>query len=119
MKTRIYLDTSVIGGCEDDEFSPWSNQLLEEIRRGRRIAVISDLTRRELETAPESVKKVLSSIPGAQVENVFLLEEAETLAQKYIDDAVVGAKHVADAQHIAIASVERVMFWSAGTSSKS
>ena len=42
------------------------------------------------------------------IENVFLTKEAEKLAQNYIDERVVGIKHIADAQHIAIASVERV-----------
>jgi hypothetical protein len=108
MKQRIYIDTSVIGGCEDEEFSMWSVQLFGEFRQGLRIAVVSDLTRRELEEAPDSVKKVLISLPDANVENVFLTEEAETLAQNYIDDGVVNAKHIVDAQHIAIASVQRV-----------
>ena len=108
MKQRIYIDTSVVGGCEDEEFSQWSVQLFEGFRQGLRIAVVSDLTRREIEEAPESVKKVLSSIPDANVENVFLTEEAEKLAQNYIDEGVVSAKHIVDAQHIAIASVERV-----------
>lgn len=108
MKQRIYLDTSVIGGCEDEEFSKWSTQLFGEFRQGLRIAVISDLTRRELEQAPESVKNVLLSLPDTSIENVFLSEEAENLARKYIDDEVVGAGHIADAQHIAIASVEMV-----------
>ena len=108
MKQRIYIDTSVIGGCEDEEFSMWSIQLFKEFQQGLKIAVISDLTRQELEGAPESVKKVLLSLPDANLENVFLTEEAEILAQNYIDDEVVGAKHIADAQHIAIASVERV-----------
>jgi len=108
MKQRIYIDTSVIGGCEDEEFSKWSIQLFEEFRQGVRIAVVSDLTRRELEGAPKSVNTMLSSLPDTNVENIFLTEEAETLAQHYIDAGVVGAKHVADAQHIAIASVQRV-----------
>lgn len=108
MKLRIYIDTSVIGGCEDEEFSEWSIQLFEEIRQGSRIAVISDLTRRELEGAPDSVRQVSLSLPDANVENVFLTEEAETLAQNYIKDGVVNIKHIVDAQHIAIASVERV-----------
>lgn len=108
MKQRIYIDTSVIGGCEDEEFSQWSTQLFEEFRQGLRIAVVSDLTRREIEKAPENVKKVLSSLPDANIENVFLTEEAETLAQNYIDDGIVSSKHIVDAQHIAIASVERV-----------
>jgi hypothetical protein len=108
MKQRVYIDTSVIGGCEDEEFSKWSIQLFDEFRQGLKIAVVSDLTRRELEGAPESVKQILLSLPDPNVENVFLTEEAETLAQNYIDDGVVSDRHTADAQHIAIASVERV-----------
>ena len=54
------------------------------------------------------MKKVLFSIPDVYIENVFLTKEAEKLAQNYIDERVVGIKHIADAQHIAIASVERV-----------
>ena len=97
-----------MGGCEDEEFSMRSIQLFEEFRQGLRIAIISDLTRRELEGAPESVKKVLLSLLDANVENVFLTEEAESVAQSYLDDGIVTVKHIADAQHIAIASVERV-----------
>ena len=108
MKQRIYIDTSVIGGSEDEEFSQWSVQLFEEFRQGLRIAVISDLTRREIEKAPESVRKILSSLSDVNTENVFLTEEAETLAQNYIDEGVISARHIVDAQHIAIASVERV-----------
>ena len=48
------------------------------------------------------------SLSSNNIENVFLTEEAESLAQNYIDDRVVGARHIVDAQHIAIASVERV-----------
>ena len=108
MKQRIYIDTSVIGGCEDEEFSVWSIQLFDEFRQGLKIAVISDLTRRELEEAPESVKQILLSLPDHNVMNVILTGEAETLAQHYVDEGVLSAKHIADAQHIAIASVERV-----------
>jgi hypothetical protein len=42
------------------------------------------------------------------LEDVFLSEKAETLALKYLKNKVVVPKHLADAQHIAIASVERV-----------
>lgn len=108
MKQRVYVDTSAVGGCEDEEFSIWSVQLFEEFRQSLRIAVISDLTRQELVDAPEAVGKILESLPDSSVESVYLTEEAETLALRYIDDGVVNAGHIADAQHIAIASVERV-----------
>jgi hypothetical protein len=34
------------------------------------------------------VKRILSSLPDTNVENVFLTGEAELVAKKYIDDAV-------------------------------
>ena len=108
MIPRVYIDTSVIGGCIDDEFAIWSNSLFDEFRNGVKIAIVSDLTRRELEAAPSNVKKILSTISGAHIESVFLSGEAERLALNYLRNKVVASKHLADAQHIAIASVERV-----------
>jgi hypothetical protein len=108
MKPRVYIDTSVIGGCIDEEFAFWSLKLFDEFRAGDKVAVVSDLTRRELEGAPKDVKDVLLSLPEERVEDVFLSDEAEQLASHYLKNSVVGKKHIADAQHIAIASVERV-----------
>jgi hypothetical protein len=70
--------------------------------------VVSDLTRRELEEAPQQVREILSAIPSEQIENVFLSAEAIALADAYIAHHVVNIKHLVDAQHIAIASIERV-----------
>ena len=108
MRQRIYIDTSVIGGCEDEEFSEWSLKLFNDFKKGLKIAVVSDLTRRELEGAPENVRKRLLSLPIESIENVLLTEEAELLAQRYIHDGVVTEKHIIDAQHIAIATLEQV-----------
>ena len=108
MRPRIYLDTSVIGGCLDEEFAQWSKRLMEECQQGHVIAVISELTRRELEEAPPPVQAQLAALPAQHVEHVYLTEEAETLAQRYLDEDVVGPQHLVDAQHIAIATVERV-----------
>lgn len=108
MNPRVYIDTSVVGGCFDEEFSVWSLNLFNEFRKGSKIAVISDLTRRELEGAPKNIKNVLLSLPKGSIENVFLSDEAERLASHYLNNGVVSKKHVVDAQHIAIASVERV-----------
>ena len=41
MKQRVYIDTSVIGGCFDEEFQDWSIRLINEIETGQIIAVIS------------------------------------------------------------------------------
>ena len=108
MRPRIYIDTSVFGGCFEDEFSEWSNYLMREIRKGLKVAVVSDLTRSELLGAPEKVREIFGSLPDEHVEMVYLENESTQLAQQYIREKVVGAKHMADAQHIAIATLERV-----------
>ena len=38
---KIYIDTSVIGGCYDDEFAEWSKKLIEEFKAGLYIPVVS------------------------------------------------------------------------------
>lgn len=108
MVSRVYIDTSVIGGCLDDEFALWSKLLFEEFRSGIKIAVISDLTLRELEEAPEEVRKILFELPSDNVEYVFLDESVISLADTYIKQGVVSDKYFIDAQHIALATIERV-----------
>lgn len=61
---RIYIDTSVIAGCFDPEFTEWSNKLIGEFIKGKKVALISDQTLRELERAPEQVRECIESIPA-------------------------------------------------------
>lgn len=70
-KPRIYLDTSVIGGCFDDEFKQYSNQLFEEFISGRKKLVVSDFVLFELGGAPENVKEVLNKILEDNIEYVL------------------------------------------------
>ena len=53
---RVYVDTSVIGGCFDREFETWSNALMADFRTGRYIPVLSDLLAAEIEPAPPQVQ---------------------------------------------------------------
>lgn len=108
MKQRIYIYTSVIGGCLDPEFSQWSNFLFEEINKGLKTPAISDITREEISKAPLKVKKILDALTKENIENVDLSEEAENLAKQYIVNKVVSKKHIADAHHIAIATINKV-----------
>lgn len=108
MKSRIYTDTSVLGGCEDPEFSEYSLQLMDDFISGQRTLVLSSLTLQELVLAPAEVRRRLSSVPEASIEILQLDAEAKDLAEAYISAGVISAKMTADAQHIAIASVARV-----------
>jgi hypothetical protein len=44
----IYLDTSVIGGCFDEEFAPWSKGLIKDLQLGHFKAVVSELVAAEI-----------------------------------------------------------------------
>jgi hypothetical protein len=60
---KVYVDTSVFGGCFDVEFEEWSNRLMEEFKLGLKVAVISDLTLREPEEAPSNIRNLVEKIP--------------------------------------------------------
>ena len=108
MKARIYIDTSVVGGCEDDEFAVYSRRLMESFIRGDFVLVASTLTLQELAAAPAPVRRHLASVPEAHIEILQLDAEARELAEAYISEGVIMARMRADAQHIAIATVARV-----------
>ncbi|MEW6744377.1 MAG: PIN domain protein [Planctomycetota bacterium] len=108
MKFRIYADTSVLGGCEDEEFREHSLRLLDSFVRGERVLVLSSLTVQELTAAPTDVRTRLASVPEEHIEMLQLDAEAKDLAEAYIAAGVVAPRMRADAQHIAIATVGRV-----------
>ena len=108
MKVRIYTDTSVLVGCEDEEFAEHSVRLMEGFIRGDFVVVLSSLTVQELTAAPAEVHRRLASVPEAHIETLPLDAEANELAEAYIAAGVLTAKMRADAQHIAIATVGRV-----------
>ena len=105
MIQRVYIDTSVIGGCFDAEFNVDSNALIEEIRNGEKIAMISDILLFELEEAPEEVKKVIDDISEEHKEYVSLDEGSLSLSEAYINEGAVAEGSLSDARHIAIATV--------------
>jgi hypothetical protein len=107
-RPRIYIDTSVIGGCLDDEFKQYSEQLFRAFIRGTMTAVVSDITLAELLDGPEEVRRQLNRIPRGHVEYIQLTEEAAGLANKYVSMKVVHRSHLVDAQHIALATVGHV-----------
>jgi len=104
MKQRIYIDTSVVGGYFDDEFSADTIPFFERVKSGEIIIIVSDILEAELLRAPDFVRELLMEMPKLQIEKVRLSPEAIELADKYIDAKVVGKTSRADCQHIAIAT---------------
>lgn len=55
-----------------------------------------------------AIKWISFRLTKTSIKYAYLSEEAERLALRYIEYGVVTAKHIADAQHIAIATTEMV-----------
>ncbi|MDD4889866.1 MAG: PIN domain protein [Phycisphaerae bacterium] len=104
-KIRIYVDTSVIGGCLDEEFAAESLALIQAARDGHFILLLSDLLAFELDPAPRAVQAVLDGLPEDALERVFSDDETARLRDAYLKARVVGPARAADAHHIAVATV--------------
>jgi predicted nucleic acid-binding protein len=108
MKQKVYIDTSVIGGCFDPEFEEWSNRLFDDFKSGKRIAVISDITLDELSDAPEQVQEKFRIIPEDNLEVLISDNESRLLADSYVLEGAVSKKFYEDALHIAISTINQV-----------
>ena len=107
-KLRVYVDTSVIGGCEDEEFQGPSRRLIERCARGEITLVLSSETQRELATAPQAVREVVEAL-GVLPEVIdATTDEVGNLADRYIESGGLSRKMRSDALHIAAATVAEV-----------
>ncbi len=106
-KPRIYVDTSVIGGCHDDEFREQSMQLFEMFRQGEAKMLLSGITLDELADAPPSVRQATSTVPPEHAELLATSREAEELADAYISAWAMGGANLNDALHIALATLAK------------
>lgn len=104
---RIYLDTSVVGGCCDTGFSDASRAVIGLFVSGRALLIFSSLLAIELERAPADVQSWALKVPEAFVERVESTTETETLRDLYLAAGVVGPARLLDAHHVAIATVAR------------
>ena len=107
MKQRIYIDTSVVGGYFDEIFEEATKLLFERLERKEIVFVLSEVLDEELKDAPEHVKNLLKMYDEDCFERVQTTIEAETLADLYIAENVIGLSSLKDAQHIAIATLNK------------
>ena len=104
-KLTLYLDTSVFGGYFDEEFKEFTVPLFERIKEEDFEVIFSDITENELLNAPNRVKTLVESLPIQSTKYVNSNEESIQLAQKYIEEGVVGQTSLADCLHIALATI--------------
>jgi predicted nucleic acid-binding protein len=108
MVQRIYIDTSVIGGLFDNEFSDDTKVFFDRVESGEIKIVYSEITNDELAGAPDKVRNYLKRLTSKQKEFVEITQEAINLADMYIREKVVGKTSRADCIHIALATIHKV-----------
>ncbi len=106
-KQRIYLDTSVIGGCFDPEFQAWSRGLINDFRGGKFRLVMSDVTAAEIGRAPEPVRELYAELTSIS-ELWEVSDEVLELLEAYEHRDILSARFRNDMLHIALATVAEV-----------
>lgn len=113
-RIRVYVDTSVFGGVLDEEFAEASKRFFGCVGKGEYVVLLSRIVLEEIGEAPERVQRVLAELPAGALEEVPVNAEVIDLARRYVEAGVVGGKRIADATHVAAATVARadlVLSW--------
>jgi predicted nucleic acid-binding protein len=105
---RVYIDTSVIGGCFDAEFAPWSNGLLKDFRLGLYRPVVSEVVAAEVADAPDLVRERYEELLDLDAEVLEVDAEVLRLADTYQARKILTPKFYDDGLHIALATVAGV-----------
>ena len=105
---RIYIDTSVLGGCFDSEFATWSNGLIDDFRAGRLIPVLSDVTAAEAVEAPELVRELHQEMLVLAGSLLTITPAVLSLVAAYEGRKILAPRYAADMRHIALATIAAV-----------
>lgn len=105
---RIYIDTSVLGGCFDQEFAEWSNGLIRDFRAGRLVPVLSDVTAAEAADAPASVRELHQERLIIAGSVLAITPKVVDLVAAYEARKILTPKYRADMRHIAVATIAAV-----------
>jgi hypothetical protein len=102
---RIYIDTSVLGGCFDIEFAVWSNALIGDFRAGRLIPLLSDVTAAEVDAAPLAVRDLHQEMLRLAGGLLAVTPAVVGLVSGYAAKKILPARMAADMTHIALATL--------------
>ena len=105
---RIYIDTSVLGGCFDVEFAEWSNGLIGDFRAGRLVPVLSDVTAAEVADAPPLVRELHQEMLVLAGSVLAITPQVLDLVTAYEARKILSPKYAADMRHIALATIAAV-----------
>ena len=114
-KIRVYVDTSVFGGIQDEEFCEASRRFFKQVHEGEFVVLLSTVTLLELEKSPDVIKTAWQSLPADSVEILPIGSDVQELAEAYVNANVLAASSHNDALHVAAATVagaDLILSWS-------
>ena len=101
MKLKVYIDTSVIGGSSDDEFSKYSKILIEKFKNSFFIPVISEIIEDEIKNAPPDIKDLYNEILTYNAISLNFTDRVKSLVNEYLNKKIVTLQYIDDCRHIA------------------
>ena len=105
---RVYVDTSVIGGCFDSEFEIWSNRLMQDFEQGRLKPILSDVVAAEIYEGFQQIQKQYEKLLACNPEMLSVTSEVVDLADAYQKQGILTPKYYDDGLHIALATIAEV-----------
>ncbi|UPK67202.1 hypothetical protein [Chitinophaga filiformis] len=108
---KVYVDTSVIGGCFDQKFRKDSLRLFEDFKAGRKMMVYSDVVYKEIEQGRDGKNHLLRKfheVPEEYKLGYKQNEEVKLLAEKYLQKNILTGKSSKDAVHVATGTIFEV-----------
>lgn len=105
---RVYVDTSVFGGCFDRAFSAESRRFFDLVREGRVQVLVSAVVIRELSLAPAQVRGVFESLPTQRMQVVELDPAVLDLRDAYLEAHIVDKRSIDDAT---VARADAIVSW--------
>ena len=106
-KQKIYIDTSVIGGCLN-YFNYYSDMLIDKFKDELFIPVVSKTVKDEIDDAPQLVKTKYNEILDCNAIYLDITKEVDDLVLEYVNKKVVTKKYENDCYHIALATVNKI-----------
>jgi len=107
-KLKIYIDTSVIGGSSDIEFSHYSNILIDKFKDGLLIPVVSEVVENEIKNAPSDINKLYNEILTYNAIYLDITDEVKSLVNEYLNKKIITLKYENDCRHIALATINKI-----------
>jgi predicted nucleic acid-binding protein len=102
---RVYIDTSVFGGCFDREFSGDSWAFFEALWTAQITAMLSATLLRESEEAPAQVRELVGRALQGDCERIAVTAEMVDLRDAYLAAQIVTPRYADDALHVAQATI--------------